>query len=256
MLLTADIGNTSITLGVFDGNALVEEFRLASDRDLSVEEYEVLIRSLLKDFRINGCVISSVVEELTYKIKEVLNLLSDEEPLVLSSSLVTDFKICIDNKNELGADRIANAAAAFVLYKKPVIVIDFGTATSFDIVNGKGEFVGGVIAPGINIQLKSLNKFTSKLPKIEAASSPVAIGTNTVDAILSGVIRGCASMIDGLVEQCEKELGEKAVIVATGGYAQIISEYLKRPFDYINPILTLEGMRYLYYSNKKSIYCK
>ena len=152
--------------------------------------------------------------------------------------------------NEIGADRIANAAGAYVLYKHPVIVIDFGTATSFDIVNGKGEFIGGVIAPGINLQLKSLNKFTSKLPRIEAAKSPCAIGNNTVDAILSGVIRGCACMIDGLVEQCEKELGQKAVVVATGGYASCIAEYMKRPFDYINPTLTLEGLRHLYYINQ------
>ena len=122
----------------------------------------------------------------------------------------------------------------------------------FDIVNAKGEFVGGVRAPGVNLQLKSLNKFTSKLPKIEAATSPKAIGTNTCDAILSGVIRGCASMIDGLIKQCEDELGSRAVIVATGGYASIVSEYLVRPFDFINPTLTLEGLRYLYYLNTKN----
>ena len=252
MLLTADIGNTSITLGLFDDSALVEEFRLASDRDLSQEEYEVLLKSLLKDFSVSGCIISSVVEELTIKFKQAVSDVLKVEPIVLTSEIKVGITVRIDNPRELGADRIANAAGAYVLYNHPVIVVDFGTATSFDIVNSKGEFVGGVIAPGINLQLNSLNQFTSKLPKIEAAVSPRAIGTNTCDAILSGVMRGCASMIDGLVKQCEKELGESAVIVATGGYASIVAEYMERPFDFINPILTLEGLRYLYYLNKET----
>lgn len=249
MLLTADIGNTSITLGLFDDTALVEDFRLASDRDLSIEEYEVLLKSLFKSYKVDGCIISSVVEELTEKFKQAAKTAFKLSPIVLTPKINSGIKIRLDNPLEVGADRIANAAGAYVLYKHPVIVIDFGTATSFDIVNSKGEFIGGVIAPGINLQLKSLNKFTSKLPRIDAAKSPKAIGSNTCDAILSGVIRGCASMIDGLIKQCEDELGSTAVVVATGGYAAIVSEYLTRPFDFINPTLTLEGLRYLYYLN-------
>lgn len=249
MLLTVDIGNTSITLGLFDENALVEEFRMASDKDLSLEEYEVLLKSLFKDFEVTGCIISSVVVELNKKFKTAVDNVFKINSLLLSSKLNTGVKITLPNKDEVGADRIANAAGAYVLYNHPVIVIDFGTATSFDIVNKDGEFVGGVIAPGINLQLKSLNAFTSKLPRIDAAFSPSAIGANTVDAILSGVMRGCACMIDGLVEQCEAELGARAVVVATGGYASIVAEYMKRPFDFINPSLTLEGLRYLYYLN-------
>lgn len=252
MLITADIGNTSITLGLFDDTAIVEEFRLASDKDLSQEEYEVLLKTLFKPYEISGCIISSVVEELTNKFKEAAAAALKLSPIVLTPDLNTGITIKLDNKKEVGADRIANAAGAYVLYSHPVIVIDFGTATSFDIVNAKGEFIGGVIAPGINLQLKSLNKFTSKLPKIEAAISQKAIGSNTCDAILSGVIRGCASMIDGLVKQCEKELGSSAVVVATGGYANIVAEYLERPFDFINPTLTLEGLRHLYYLNTKN----
>ena len=250
MLLTADIGNTSITLGLFEDDALVEEFRLASDKDLPLEEYEVLLKSLFKDYKIDGCMISSVVEELNEKFKEAVKNVFKFEPLFLSTKINTGIKIALDNPEEAGADRIANAAGAYVLYSEPVIVVDFGTATSFDIVNKNGEFIGGVIAPGLNLQLKTLNKFTSKLPRIDAAISNHAIGSNTTDAILSGVIRGSASMIDGLVEQCEKELGEKAVLVATGGYSGLISKYLKRQFDYINPTLTLEGLRYLYQLNR------
>ncbi len=250
MLLTADIGNTSITLGLFDDCALVEEFRLASDKDLSLEEYEVLLKSLFRQYNVDGCIISSVVEELSQKFKTAVDEVLKIDSILLNSSMNTGIKILLPNKNEIGADRIANAAGAYVLYKHPVIVVDFGTATSFDIVNKNGEFVGGVIAPGINLQLKSLNTFTSKLPRIEVAKSPSAIGSNTTDAILSGVIRGCACMIDGLVAQCEEELGCKAVVVATGGYAPIIVDYMKRPFDFINPTLTLDGLRHLYYLNK------
>jgi type III pantothenate kinase len=253
MLLTADIGNTSITLGLFEDDALVEEYRLASDKDLSLEEYEVLLKTLFKDFKVDGCIISSVVEELTKKFKTAVDNVFKINSIVLSTEINTGVKICLDNPEEAGADRIANAAGAYVLYNHPVIVVDFGTATTFDIVNEKGEFIGGIIAPGLNLQLKALNKFTSKLPRIEVALSNTAIGHNTTDAILSGVLRGSASMIDGLIEQCEKELGAKAVVVATGGYSGLIANYLKRPFDFINPTLTLEGLRHLYQINKLDV---
>lgn len=256
MLLTADIGNTSITLGLFDNDALVEEYRLASDKDLSLEEYEVLLKSLFKEYKVDGCIISSVVEELTKKFKKAVDNVFKLDSLVLTTKINTGVRICLDNPKEAGADRIANAAGAYVLYNYPVIVIDFGTATTFDIVNGKGEFVGGIIAPGVNLQVKALNKFTSKLPRIEITPSSAAIGHNTNDAILSGILRGTAAMIDGLVEQCEKELGQKAVIVATGGYSGLISTYLKRQFDFINPTLTLEGLRYLYQINKLDVVSK
>ncbi len=256
MLLTADIGNTSITLGLFEEDALVEEYKLASDKDLSLEEYEVLLKTLFKDFKVDGCIISSVVEELTKKLKTAVDNVFKINSIVLSTQINTGVKICLDNPEEAGADRIANAAGAYVLYSHPVIVVDFGTATTFDIVNGSGEFVGGIIAPGLNLQLKALNKFTSKLPRIEVALSNTAIGHNTTDAILSGVLRGSASMIDGLIEQCEKELGEKAVVVATGGYSGLIANYLKRPFDFINPTLTLEGLRHLYQINKLDVISK
>ena len=158
MLLTTDIGNTSITLGIFEDTALVEEFRLASDKDLSIEEYEVLLKSLFKTYTITGCIISSVVEELTGKFKQAVETALKTKPIVLTPYINTGIKIKLDNVKEVGADRIANAAGAYVLYEHPVIVIDFGTATSFDIVNKDGEFIGGVIAPGINLQLKPQQK--------------------------------------------------------------------------------------------------
>jgi len=268
MLLTADIGNTSISLGVFDGEALVEKFRLASDKDLSQQEYEVLLKTLCKPFAINGCIIASVVDELSKKFQLAVDNVFNIKALMLTCECETGVKISLENPKEAGADRIANACGAFMLYEKPCIVVDFGTATSFDIINKNGEFIGGVITPGLNLQMKVLNKFTSKLPKIDVAISTKAIGNNTSEAILSGVIRGTACLIEGLVEQCEAELGGgndltnasgcspncekvKAVLIATGGYSGLISSYLKRPFDFINPTLTLEGLRFLYDLNTK-----
>ncbi|MBQ8458776.1 type III pantothenate kinase [bacterium] len=252
MLLTADIGNTNITLGLFDNDKYINEFRLASDRDLSKEEYEVLLKSLFKDYKIDGCVIASVVEELNIKFKAAVDNIFGIESVFVTHDINLNIKIALNNPIEVGADRIANAVAASKLYKGAVIVIDFGTATSFDIVNSKHEFLGGVIAPGINTQMKCLKNSTSKLPKIDVSISPNAIGHNTTEAILSGVIRGTACMVEGLVAQCEKELEEKVVIVATGGYCGLIANYLKRPFDEVNPILTLQGLKYIYEMNAKS----
>ncbi len=249
MLLTADIGNTNITLGLYDNDIYINEFRLASDKDLSGEEYEILLKSLFKDYVIDGCVIASVVEELNIKFKRAVDNVFGIKSVFVSYDINLGITVSTDNPREVGADRIANAVAAAKLYRGAVIVIDFGTATSFDIINSNKEFLGGVIAPGINTQMKCLKSSTSKLPKIDVSISQKAIGHNTTDAILSGVIRGTACMVDGLVAQCEAELGEKATIVATGGYCGLIANYLKRPFDYVNPTLTLEGLRFIYNMN-------
>lgn len=249
MLLTADIGNTNITLGLYDNGVYINEFRLASDKDLSGEEYEILLKSLFKDYVIDGCVIASVVEELNIKFKRAVDNVFGIKSVFVSYDINLGITVSTDNPREVGADRIANAVAAAKLYRGAVIVIDFGTATSFDIINSNKEFLGGVIAPGINTQMKCLKSSTSKLPKIDVSISQKAIGHNTTDAILSGVIRGTACMVDGLVAQCEAELGEKATIVATGGYCGLIANYLKRPFDYVNPTLTLEGLRFIYNMN-------
>lgn len=249
MLLTADIGNTNITLGLYDNDVYINEFRLASDKDLSGEEYEILLKSLFKDYVIDGCVIASVVEELNIKFKRAVDNVFGIKSVFVSYDINLGITVSTDNPREVGADRIANAVAAAKLYRGAVIVIDFGTATSFDIINSNKEFLGGVIAPGINTQMKCLKSSTSKLPKIDVSISQKAIGHNTTDAILSGVIRGTACMVDGLVAQCEAELGEKATIVATGGYCGLIANYLKRPFDHVNPTLTLEGLRFIYNMN-------
>ena len=249
MLLIADIGNTNITLGVFDKDKYINELRLATDKDLTAYEYETLLRSLLKDYNIEGCVIGSVVEELNIKFKRAVDNAFNTNSVFVAFDINLNIEIKTDNPKEVGADRIANAVAVAEKYDTDVIVIDFGTATSFDIINSKKEFLGGVIAPGINTQVKCLKNATSKLPKIDISISPSAIGRNTTDAILSGVIRGSACMVDGLVAQCEKELGHKATIIATGGYCGLIANYMTRPFDVVNPILTLEGLKRIYELN-------
>ena len=245
MLLTVDIGNTNITLGLFEKDEFQKEFRLASDRDLEQSEYENLLQTIFKDYCIDSCVIGSVVNELDEKIKNALNNVFHLKPLVVSNKINCGVKIVAEESDEVGADRIANASAAANMYEGAVIVVDFGTATTFDIVNSKKEFCAGIIIPGLKTQLKSLYDKTSKLPHIEIDYSPCALAQNTKDAILAGVIRGSACAVDGLVEQCEKELGERVTLVATGGYSELISKYMKRKFDYVNPILTLEGLKYI-----------
>lgn len=250
MLLSVDIGNTNITLGIFDKDTLVKTFRLASDRDLSQSEYELLLNTLCKDFVIEHCVIGSVVEELNLVIKKACDNVFELDSFLLKHGINYGMNIALKNPKEVGADRIANAYGAKLKYSLPAIVVDIGTATTFDIVSKNGEFLGGVIMPGLNLQFKSLNLNTSKLPRIEAGLSEKAIGDSTENALLSGIMRGSASAIEGLIHQCELELGEKATIIATGGQSRLLSEYMFRSFDYIDPHLTLEGLKMLYELNR------
>lgn len=249
MLLTVDIGNTNITLGLFDNEILQNEYRLPSDRDLALEEYENLLQSIFKEQIIDGCVIGSVVTELDDKFAKAIKSTFKVTPIMVSDKINTGVKIIADKPEEVGADRIANAAAIANMGIGASIVIDFGTATTFDIINSKNEFCGGIIMPGLKTQLKSLYSATSKLPQIDIDFSPCAVAKNTKDAILAGVIRGGACMVDGLIEQCKKELEEDVFLVATGGYSGLIANYMVHTFDCINPSLTLEGLKYIYSLN-------
>lgn len=257
MLFVLDIGNTSITAGVFDKEDLVVSWRIASDIKRSEDEYGIIVKNLIKEAglidMVDTAVISSVVLPLTERIQTAVKKYLNIESLIVNHKINTGIKIALKNPGEIGADRIVNGYAASCLYGTPVIVVDFGTATSFDIVNRDREFIGGIIAAGMKIQADALSQFTSKLPKVKIEAPPTAIGSNTIDAMLSGLVRGHAAMIDGLISQCEAELGEKAIIVATGGYSSIISKYLNRQFDFINPDLTLIGLRLLYELNRAEI---
>ena len=253
MLLAIDIGNTNITLGVFNGDDIVHSWRLSTVITRTEDEYGVFIKNILKEYNLDKevkyAVIASVVVQLTEKIKTAVEKYIGIDSLIVSHKIKLNVALNTDSPSQIGADRIANACAVSKLYSVPAIVVDFGTATSFDIVNKNNEFIGGIITAGMKIQAEALSTNTSKLPKLNIEAPKNVIGRNTIDAMLSGIVRGHASMIEGLISECEKELGEKAVIIATGGYSSVISKYLNRKFDYINPDLTLIGLNIIYKKN-------
>ena len=254
MLLAIDIGNTGITIGVFEDENLRQTVRLNSDASLSVNEYIKNFRELLKDFDITNCIISSVVNELDNVIESAVKTVFNIEPIIVSAKINTGVKINIDNPSCIGADRIVNACAACMKYSLPAIVVDFGTAITFDIVDIDGNFAGGIIMPGLQTQLKSLFNNTSKLPEINLEHIDTVIGKNTKENILSGVVLGTAEAVAGLIKRCRKEVGQNAVIIATGGNSKFISRYIPDAFDYVEPEFTLEGLRYLYDLNSKQHY--
>lgn len=235
MLLTADIGNSNITLGIFDKDCLIETRRLISNIEI---DYESQL-AFLKDYKITDCAIVSVVDELSQPFKRACDRVLGVESKIYKSKNI-GIKIDLQEPEKVGADRLINAYAAIKKYPLPAIVVDIGTAITFDIVSEKGEFIGGVIMPGLNLQFQALNQYTSKLPLVTDYNCEKAIGANTKEAIQSGVIKGTICGIDGLIEQCEFELGEKATVIATGGQCNLISS---EKFDFINPNLTLEGLR-------------
>lgn len=250
MLLTIDIGNTSTTIGIFDGDKLVDTRAISTDARRSEDEIGILLINLLNlhqyTDRIDEAVICSVVVPLTERFKNAIKTYLKIKPFLVSNKTANLLTYSIDNPEELGPDRIVNAFAAYSIYKKTCIVVDFGTATSFDIVSSNGEFLGGIICAGMKIQAESLKSFTSKLPLIKIESSTSLIGKNTIDAMLSGIVRGHAKMVEGLLNECEKELGPDVLIIATGGYANVVSQYMNKKFDFVNPSLTLEGLKLIH----------
>ena len=246
MILISDIGNTNITIGLFEKGKKIEIIRLDTDCSLTSQDYGLILSYKLSGFEIEGAIVSSVVDELTDIYAEAIEKYLKIKPFIFSYKTDVGLKILTDEKSELGADRIVNAVAAIKFYKPPAIVVDLGTATTFDIINGKNEYVGGLIAPGLKIQMRALSQFTSKLPLVEIDNSKAAIAKNTKDAILSGVIRGHAHLISGLLKDCEQEMDEKPITIATGGYARMISKYLEKPFDFIDNDLTLKGLLAIY----------
>ncbi len=255
MLLVIDIGNTNTSIGVFNNDELIDTFSLSSDIKKTQDEYGILLLALLKHnnliSKIKGAMVSSVVPQLCEVYKNAISKYLKIEPVSLSYKSKMPVKLNLDNNKEIGADRIANASAVCVKYQLPAIVIDFGTATTFDIVDKNANFIGGIIAPGLKIQAKALSQFTSKLPKLKIEAPKNSIGKNTINAMLSGIVLGHRCMIEGMVKKCEKELGQKATIVATGGYSKVLFENLDDVLNYIDKDLTLFGLKELYYLNKE-----
>ncbi len=255
MLLVIDIGNTNTNIGLFLDSKLLINWNVASDSKRTQDEYGILllnlINSIQEKFAVKSCIISTVVPPLGETFKAALRKYFNIDAFLLSYKSKLPFNIALKNPKEIGADRIANAAAAVKMYKLPAIVIDFGTATTFDIVDENKNFVGGIIAPGPKIQANSLSSFTSKLPKVKIEAPKDAIGKDTISAMLSGIVRGHACMIDGMIKLCEEELNQKATIVATGGFSSVLFPNMERRADFINKDLTLQGLEYLYNLNRE-----
>ena len=255
MLLVLDVGNTNTNMGAFSSDGtLVKTWNISSDIKRSSDEYGILILSFLENSKIiekiSGAIISSVVAPLSEIYIEAIEKYIGIKPLILTHKSKMPVKIDLKQPKEAGADRLANASAAALKYKLPAIVIDLGTATTFDIVDENKNFIGGIIAPGLKIQAQSLSAFTSKLPKLKIEAPKEAIGKDTISAMLSGIVCGHACMIEGMIKNCEKQLGKKATIIATGGFSRVLFENMEREFDVINPNLTLEGLKLLYELNK------
>ena len=246
MLLAIDIGNTNITLGVFDGDALSATWRLSTERSKTSDEYSATLMQMLqlRDMeaqQIDAVALCSVVPPLTPTFIDLCKTHFGVEPLVVGAGTKTGVRILYDNPRDVGADRIVDAAAALRLYGGPAIVVDIGTATVFDAVTANGDYLGGAIAPGMVIASDALFSSTSQLRRVELVAPATAIGRNTIHAIQSGVVLGYADLVRGMVARFDAELGGGAKVVATGGLAHIL-ETEASVFDDINPDLTLMGL--------------
>ena len=254
MLLAIDIGNTNVVLGVFDKEKLVENWRVGTDTQITPDEYAMIFKDLfgfagLEFKQVTGVIISTVVPPLLPVMIEMSNKYFRLDPMVVTYEIKTGIKMRYDNPKEVGADRIVNAAAAYKLYGGPVIIVDFGTATTFCAVTKDGEYLGGAIAPGVKISAEALFQRASKLPRVELAKPPKVIGADTISAMQAGIIYGYAGLVDGIVERMKKELSAEARVVATGGLAELVSPETKT-IQEIKPHLTLEGLRLLYEINR------
>lgn len=254
MILAIDIGNTNTSIGVYDKEELILTFSLSSDIKKTVDEYGISLLTILGHndiiHKIEGAIVSSVVPQLCEIYKNAILKYLKIEAISLSYKSKMPINLALSNNKEVGADRIANAVAVKIKYSLPAIVIDFGTATTFDIVDKDANFIGGIIAPGLKIQANSLAQFTSKLPKLKIEAPKNYIGNNTIYAMLSGIVLGHKEMIKGMIKKCEQELGQKATIIATGGYSSVLFDDIDKIFDYIDKDLTLFGLRELYKINK------
>jgi type III pantothenate kinase len=254
MLLAFDVGNTTIAIGLFRGRKLVKSWKIETDSDKTSDEYGVLLLSLMQAAgltagKITGAVISSVVPPLTPIIEDVCRSTFGTTASVVGPGLKTGMPILYENPLEVGADRITASVAAFEKYGGPAIVLDFGTATTFDAVSAKGEYLGGAIAPGVRISAEALYLRTAKLPRIEIRKPKRAIGRTTVASMQSGLYFGYIGMVTRMIEEIRKELGAEARVVATGGFGGQIAAELPVIQAY-EPDLVLEGLRIIYDRNR------
>ena len=256
MLLAIDIGNSNIVWGIFDGDQLVADWRISTDHSKTTDEYAILLLDLLRvegisPDRVDGVILSSVVPPLTPLFEELAETYFHCLPLIVSAEMETGLTIQYTNPHEVGSDRIVNAAAAFRRYEGPLIIVDFGTATTFCAVTADGEYLGGAIAPGLRISAEALYVRAAKLPKIELARPKSAIGRDTVASMQAGLVFGYAGLVDELVRRIQQELGRDCFVLATGGLAGLIAPE-SRLIREVRPHLTLEGLALLYTLNRPS----
>jgi len=254
MFLAIDIGNTNVTIGAFEGDSIRSTWRLETDIHKMPDEYAATMMTLFQYQNIapadvTEVALCSTVAPLIPIFIELLEDYFDIKPLVVTAGVKTGVRIHGDNPREVGADRIVNTVAGYKLYGGPTIVVDLGTATTFDIISKDGDFIGGVIAPGPMTAAEALFSRTAALPRIQFTHPQKAIGTNTITAMLSGIMFGYTGLVEGIVKRIEKELGEKATIVATGGFGAIFARETD-VFNVINPDITLIGLRMIYQMNK------
>ena len=256
MLLAIDVGNTNIVVGVFRGETLVHTWRLTTIRERTSDELGILISSLCERHEIRktdiaGIIIASVVPPLTGTLMTMVSDYFGRVPLLFEPAVNGGIPILIDNPNEVGADRVANSIAAFAAYGKglPLIVVDFGTATTFDAVSAKGEYLGGIICPGPTLSAEALFQRAARLPRIDVRKPPRVIGTNTVAAMQSGLFWGYVDMVEGLLRRMKAELGGAATVLATGGLASVVAPE-SALIEHVDQDLTLQGLRLVWERQK------
>ena len=254
MLLAVDMGNTHIEVGLLDGDQILFSERMATDVNKTSSEYAVLIHSLFEIRNINveeieGAIISSVVPPLTFEIREAIKKVTGLTAMVVGTSLKSGMRIRIEDPKSLGADLLVGGVAAKEFYGAPAIIIDMGTATTITVVDENGDFIGGVIMPGVGTSLNALSAGTSKLPKIDLVTPKKIISTTTIECMQGGVVYGQASLLDGMISRMRKELGYPAKVIATGGLAKLIVPYCESEITLDNDLM-LKGLRKIYEMNR------